>query len=137
MGEGGRDTCPQARGRGVEVEHEGGNGVVHRAVVHRTDPAQAGSLGTPGSCAFLGRRPTFLEGPRGVLSHTAAGAGADHSLSPTLLIAVPCFPPSTPLYIYPPSASARCWRRPQRRSPPHPGTEPPGLLGTPERGMGA
>lgn len=137
MGEGGRDTCPQARGRGVEVEHEGGNGVVHRAVVHRTDPAQAVSLGTPGSYAFLGRRPTFLEGPRGVLSHTAAGAGADHSLSPTLLIAVPCFPPSTPLYIYPPSASARCWRRPQRRSPPHPGTEPPGLPGTPERGMGA
>lgn len=115
------------------MEHEGGNGVVHTA-----HPVQAGSLGTPGSCAFLSDRSTyFLEGLKGVLSHTTTGAGADHSLRPTPLIAVPCFPPSTPLYIYPPSASARCWRRPQRRSPPHPGTEPPGLLGTPEWGMGA
>lgn len=31
VGEEGQDTCPQALGRGVEVEHEGGNGVVHRA----------------------------------------------------------------------------------------------------------
>lgn len=59
------------------------------------------------------------------------------TLKPTPLIAVPCFPPCPPLYIYPPSASARCWRRPRRHSPPCPGTEPPGLLGTPERGMGA
>lgn len=81
--------------------------------------------------------PLFWRVQEEFLATPPRGAGADHSLRPTPLIAVPCFPPSTPLYIYPPSASARCWRRPQRRSPPHPGTEPPGLLGTPERGMGA
>lgn len=103
----------------------------------------AWKLGTPRSCAcaFLRRRSTyFLEGVKGALGYTTTGsgvAGADYSLRPTRLIVVPCFPPFPPLYIYPPSASARCWRRPQRRSPPHPGTEPPGLLGTPERGMGA
>lgn len=47
--EGARDTCPQAPGRGVEVEHEGGNGLDHRA-----DSTQPGNLGTPESCAFLG-----------------------------------------------------------------------------------
>ena len=116
----------------VDVQHEGA-----MAGFHKAGPAQAGSLGMPGSYASLGGRSTyFLEGLSEALSHTTNGAGADPSLRPTPLIAVPCFPPS-PLYIYPPSASARCWRRPQRRSPPPPGTETPGLLGTPERGMGA
>lgn len=48
---------------------EGGNGVVHTA-----DPVQLESLGTPGSCAFLGDRATyFLEGLKGALSHTTTG----------------------------------------------------------------
>ena len=62
------------------------------AVVHKADPAQAGSLRGHRSSYFLG-------GPRGALSHTTAGAGADPSLRPTTLIAVPCFPPSPPLYL--------------------------------------
>lgn len=56
-GRGARDTCPQAPGRGVEVGHDGGHGVIDRA-----DPAQAGSLGTPGSCSFPGRSSrSFLQ----------------------------------------------------------------------------
>lgn len=70
------------------------------AVVHKADPAEAGSLGMPGSCAFRGHRSSyFLVGPRGALSHTTVGAGADPSLRPTTLIAVPSFPPSPPLYL--------------------------------------
>lgn len=55
-GRGGRDTCPQAPRRGVEVEHEGSNGLIHRA-----DPARPRSLGTPGSCVFLRQKdpPVF------------------------------------------------------------------------------
>ena len=60
------------------------------AVVHKADPAQAGTLGTPGSCAFGGRRSSYLlEGLRGALGHTTIRAGADPSLRPTPLIAVP------------------------------------------------
>lgn len=114
------------------MEHEGGNVWFTELTLPSLE-----AWGCLGPAPSWNRSTYFLEGPGGVLSHTTAGAGADHFLRPTPLIAVPCFPPSTPLYIYPPSASARCWRRPQRRSPPHPGTKPPGLLGTPERGMGA
>lgn len=100
-GRGTRDTCPQALGGG------GWRWSMREAtaVVHKADPAEAGSLGTPGSCAFRGHRSSyFLAGPRGALSHTTGGAGADPSLRPTTLIAVPCFPPSLPpsIFIRPP-----------------------------------
>lgn len=78
-GRGPGTPVPKLSGGGVEVEPEGGIGVVHRA-----DSAQAGSLGTPGSCALLGCRSTYFpEDLRGALSHTTTGAGADHSLRPT------------------------------------------------------
>lgn len=82
------------------MEHEGGNGLIHRA-----DPAQPGSSGTPGSFAFVGRKSTyFMEGlKKNAIGHTTGGgAGADHSQtnssnrSPLL----PSLPPS--IFIRPP-----------------------------------
>lgn len=83
------------------MEHEGGNGLIHRA-----DPAQPGSSGTPRSFAFVGRKSAyFLEGLKKTLSVTPRGGGQVlTTLRPTLLIAVPCFPPSLPpsIFIRPP-----------------------------------
>lgn len=98
------------------MEHEGGNGLIHRA-----DPAQPGSSGTPRSFAFVGRKSAyFLEGLKKTLSVTprGGGAGADHpqTNSSNRRPLLPSLPPS--LYIYPPSASARCWRRPRRAARP-------------------
>lgn len=71
MGEGARDTCPQAPGRRVGWRWSIREA---KAVVHKADPVQVGSLGTPGFCAFLGHRSIyFLEGLREALSHTAMG----------------------------------------------------------------
>lgn len=65
-GRGARDTCPQALG-------EGGWRWSMReamAVVHKADPAQNGSLGTPGSSAFRGTGPLIFWGGQEGLSAT-------------------------------------------------------------------
>lgn len=84
------------------MEHEAGNGLVHRAA-----PAQPGSLETPGSyaCApaFLGRKSTyFLEGLKGTLGYTTtvsgvAGADYPQTNSPNRSSLLPSLP--SPLYL--------------------------------------
>jgi hypothetical protein len=115
------------------VGHEGGHGLSDR------DPIHAGNLGTPRSHSFPGSLPvSFLEVLSGAIHPSTRGQvlipphPTPHN-SPNLS---PLLPSSSPLYL---SALclARCWRLHWLRCrPPHPGMEPPDLLGTPERGWG-
>lgn len=69
----------------VEVEHEGGNGSGSQS-----RPCSGWNPGDAWVLCLRGRRSSYLlEGLRGALSHTTIRAGADPSLRPAPLIAVP------------------------------------------------